>query len=91
MNARVSQQAEADAFVGGVCVEASMQSFDQVAVTDRRFTRGDFKKYSDRYCQAAVDSGLMSSTGAMGTEAAFNELSDSIIAAMLKSGEIHEL
>ena len=90
-SSRLSEQEEGDAFVGSLCVEASMQNFDTIAVTDRRFTRLDFKKYSDRYCQEAVDGGLMSGAGVEADQAAFNELSASILAAMLASGEIHEL
>lgn len=89
--ARTTQEAEGDTFVGSLCVDTSMQSFDQLAVIDRRFSRADFKRFSDRYCQAALDRGLMSGAGVVGSQATFNALSDSILAEMLESGEIHEL
>jgi hypothetical protein len=88
---RTSQQDETDAFVVSMCVAETMHSFDVLAVPERRFSREDFQKFSNRYCQKALDSGLMSDAGVVGSQAAFTELSESVVAAMLRSGEIREL
>jgi hypothetical protein len=88
---RTSEQEETDAFVVSMCVAETMHSCDVLAVPERRFSRQDFQKFSDRYCRRALDSGLISDAGVVGSQPAFTELSDSVVAAMLKSGEIREL
>jgi hypothetical protein len=84
---RASQQPSADSAVALACAEQSMQSFDRTAVTDRRFSRPDFEKFSRRFCAAAVDRGLARVDVA--SRAPLVELRDSIIAEMLVSGELH--
>ena len=84
---RAAQQDGVDGAVASACTEQSMQSFDRTAVTERRFSRSDFERFSKRFCAEAVDRGLARVD--LASRAPLVQLRDSIIAEMLISGELH--
>jgi hypothetical protein len=86
---RASEQDDADNSATSACTAGVMQNFDDLAPAGRRFSRTDFEKYASRFCAEAIDRGLATGDGT--NRAKLVALRESLIASMLKSGEIHEL
>jgi len=80
-----------DEFRSAACVDSVMTNFEGIPETERAFSRSDFEKFADRYCDEAIRRDLYEGARFGRKTAAIEALGDEVLSEMIESGEITEL
>lgn len=79
-----------DGFMQSACVSATMIVFDALKDAERRFSRADFEKVTDRTCTEAARQDLIEGARRGANQSKLEAVQAQVVTELLRSGEIHE-
>ena len=80
-----------DEFQKAGCVDSVITNFDAIAEEERAFSRSDFEKFADRYCDEAIRRDLVTGSRFGQRNAEIEALGQEVLTEMVESGEITEI